>query len=88
MADAIRSAMQKIAQADAYTEHIDPFLFSFIDKSTEVPFTKRKRKSKKRRAKDGADNTLDNGNNYFERTAKMEKQKTSTTVARHCSNTK
>ena len=63
--------MQKIAQA----EHIDPFLVSFIDKSTQVPSTKRKRKSKKRRTKDGADNTLDNCNNYFERTAKMENER-------------
>ena len=31
MADAIRSAKQRIAKAAFYTEHIDPFLFFFIN---------------------------------------------------------
>ena len=62
MADAIRSAKQRIAKAASYTEHIDPFLFSFINKPSEDPTT----------IKEGADNTLDNTNKDYGRKAKVE----------------
>ena len=62
MADAIRSAKQRITKAASYMEHIDPFLFSVIHKQSEDPTT----------SKEGADNTLDNANNDYERNAKME----------------
>ena len=62
MTDAIRSAKQRIAKAASYMEHIDPFLFSVINKPSEDPTT----------TKEGADNTLDNANNDYERNAKME----------------
>ena len=62
MADAIRSAKQRIAKAASYTEHIDPFLFSFINKPSEDPTT----------SKEGADNTRDNANNDHGRKAKVE----------------
>ena len=62
MADAIRSAKQRIAKAASYTEHIDPFLFSFINKPSEDPTT----------SKELADNALDNANNDYGRNAKVE----------------
>ena len=62
MADAIRSAKQRIAKAASYMEHIDPFLFSFINKPSEDPTT----------SKEGADNTRDNANNDYGRKAKVE----------------
>ena len=62
MTDAIRSAKQRIAKAASYMEHIDPFLFSVINKPSEDPAT----------TKEGADNTLDHANNDYERNAKME----------------
>ena len=62
MADAIRSAKQRIAKAASYMEHIDPFLFCVINKQSEDPTTSKER----------ADNTLDNANNDYERNAKME----------------
>ena len=62
MTDAIRSAKQRIAKAASYMEHIDPFLFSFINKPSEDPTT----------SKEGADNTRDNANNDYGRKAKVE----------------
>ena len=62
MADAIRSAKQRIAKAASYTDHIDPFLFSFINKPSEDPTT----------SKEGADKTRDNANNDHVRKAKVE----------------
>ena len=62
MADAIRSAKQRIAKAASYTEHIDPFLFSFINKPSEDSTT----------SKEGADDTVDNVNNDYGRKAKVE----------------
>ena len=62
MADAIRSAKQRIAKASSYMEHIDPFLFSVINKQSEDPTTSKER----------ADNTLDSANNDYERNPKME----------------
>ena len=62
MADAIRSAKQRIAKAASYTEHIDPFLFSFINKPSEDSTT----------SKEGADNMLDNVNNDYGRKAKVD----------------
>ena len=62
MADAIRSAKQRIAKAASYMEHIDPFLFSFINKPSKDPTS----------GKEGADNMLDNVNNDYGRKAKVE----------------
>ena len=61
MADAIRSAKQRIAKAASYMEHIDPFPFSVINKPSEDPTTSKER----------ADNTLDNANNDYGRNAKI-----------------
>ena len=62
MADAIRSAKQRIAKAASYMEHIDPFLYSIINKPSTDPTT----------SKEGADNTRDNANNDYGRKAKVE----------------
>ena len=61
MADAIRSAKQRIAKAASYMEYIDPFLFSVINKPSEDPTNSKGR----------ADNTLDNANNDYGRNAKI-----------------
>ena len=62
MADAIRSAKQRIAKAASYTEHIDPFLFSIINKPSKDPTS----------GKERADDTVDNANNDYGRKAKVE----------------
>ncbi|CAH3041712.1 unnamed protein product [Porites lobata] len=62
MADAFKSAKQRIAKNVSSTKHRDPLLFSFVDKPSEIPYTPKKRKSKKRRTKDRAINTSDSNN--------------------------
>ena len=69
MADAFKSAKQRIAKNVSSTKHTDPLLFSFVDKPSEIPYTPKKRKSKKRRTKDRANNTPDSKNAH-EREAK------------------
>ena len=54
MADAFKSAKQRIAKNVSSTKHRDPLLFPFVDKPSEIPYTPKKRKSKKRRTKDRA----------------------------------
>ena len=75
MADAFRSAKNRIAKSSvSSTEHMDPVLFSSVDKPSEIPYTPRKRKSKKRRTKERANNTPDSVNNGHEKEAKVEKK--------------
>ena len=75
MADAFRSAKHRIAKSSvSSTEHMDPRLFSSVDKPSEIPYTPRKRKSKKRRTKERANNTPDSVNNGHEKEAKVEKK--------------
>ena len=75
MADAFKSAKNRIAKsAVSSTEHMDPLLFSSVDKPSEIPYTPRKRKSKKRRTKERANNTPDSVNNGHEKEAKVEKK--------------
>ena len=76
MADAFKSAKQGIAKNVSSTGHLGPLLdlFSFVDKPLEIPYTPRKRKSKKRRTKERAKNRPDSGNNGHERKAKVEKK--------------
>ena len=75
MADAFRSAKNRIAKSYvSSTEHMDPVLFSSVDKPSEIPYTPRKRKSKKRRTKERANNTPDSVNNGHEKEAKVEKK--------------
>ena len=76
MADAFKSAKQRIAKNVSSTGHLGPLLdlFSFVDKPSEIPYTPRKRKSKKRRTKERAKNRPDSGNNGHERKAKVEKK--------------
>ena len=71
MADAFKSAKQRIAKNVSSTGHLGPLLdlFSFVDKPSEIPYRPKKRKSKKRRTKDRANNTPDS-NNAHEREAK------------------
>ena len=69
MADAFKSAKQRIAKNVSSTKHRDPLLFSFVGKPSEIPYTPKKRKSKKRRTKDRANNTPES-NNAHEREAK------------------
>ena len=74
MADAFKSAKHRIAKsAVSSTEHMDPLLFSSVDKPSEIPYTPRKRKNKKRRTKERANNTPDSVNNGHEKEAKVEK---------------
>ena len=76
MADAFRSAKHRIAKsAVSSAEHMDPLLLSFVDKPSEIPYsnTAKKRKSKKRRTKERANNTPDSVNNGHEREAKVAK---------------
>ena len=54
MADAFKSAKQRIAKNVSSTKHRDPLLFPFVDKPSEIPYTPKKRKIKKRRTKDRA----------------------------------
>ena len=65
-----------IAKNVSSTGHLGPLLdlFSFVDKPSEIPYTPRKRKSKKRRTKERAKNRPDSGNNGHERKAKVEKK--------------
>ena len=75
MADAFKSAKHRIAKsAVSSAEHMDPLLFSFVDKPSEIPYTPRKRKNKKRRTKERANNTTDSVNNGHEKEAKVEKK--------------
>ncbi|CAH3033335.1 unnamed protein product [Porites lobata] len=76
MADAVKTAKQGIAKNVSSTGHLGPLLdlFSFVDKPSEIPYTPRKRKSKKRRTKERAKNRPDSGNNGHERKAKVEKK--------------
>ena len=75
MADAFKSAKNRIAKsAVSSTEHMDPLLFSSVDKPSEIPYTPRKRKNKKRRTKERANNTHDSVNNGHEKEAKVEKK--------------
>ena len=75
MADAFRSAKNRIAKsAVSSAEHKDPLLFSSVDKPSEIPYTPRKRKNKKRRSKERANNTPDSVNNGHEREAKVGKK--------------
>ena len=75
MADAFKSAKHRIAKsAVSSAEHIDPLLFSFVDKPSEIPYTPRKRKNKKRRTKERANNTPYSVNNAHEKEAKVEKK--------------
>ena len=75
MADAFRSAKNRIAKsAVSSAEHMDPLLFSSVDKPSEIPYTPRKRKNKKRRSKERANNTPDSVNKGREREAKVEKK--------------
>ena len=75
MADAFKSAKHRIAKsAVSSAEHIDPLLFAFVDKPSEIPYTPRKRKNKKRRTKERANNTPDSVNNAHEKEAKVEKK--------------
>ena len=75
MADAFKSAKNRIAKsAVSSTEHMDPLLFSSVDKPSEISYTPRKRKNKKRRTKERANNTPDSVNNGHEKEAKMEKK--------------
>ena len=75
MADAFKSAKHRIAKSSvSSTEHMDPRLFSSVDKPSEIPYTPRKRKSKKRRTKERANNTPDSVNNGHEKEAKVEKK--------------
>ena len=76
MPDAFKSAKQRIAKNVSCTGHMDPLLdlFSFVDKPSEIPYTPRKRKSKKTRTKERARNGPDSGNNGHERKAKVEKK--------------
>ena len=75
MADAFKSAKNRIAKsAVSSTEHMDPRLFSSVDKPSEIPYTPRKRKSKKRRTKERANNTPNSVNNGHEKEAKVEKK--------------
>ena len=69
MSDSFKSAEQRIAKNVSSTKHRNPLLFSFVDKPSEIPYTPKKRKSKKRRTKDRANNMPD-GNNAHERKAK------------------
>ena len=74
--DAFKSANLRIVKNVSSTGHMDPLLdlFSFVDKPSEIPYTPRKRKSKKRRTKERAKNRPDIGNNGHERKAKVEKK--------------
>ena len=75
MADAFKSAKNRIAKSGvSSTEHMDPLLFSSVDKPSEIPYTPRKRKNKKRRTKERANNTPDSVNNGHEKEAKVEKK--------------
>ena len=75
MADAFKSAKNRIAKsAVSSAEHMDPLLFSSVDKPSEIPYTPRKRKNKKRRTKERANNTPDSVNNAHEKEAKVEKK--------------
>ena len=75
MADAFKSAKHRIAKsAVSSAEHMDPLLFSFVDKPSEIPYTPRKRKNKKRRTKERENNTPDSVNNGHEKEAKVEKK--------------
>ena len=76
MADAFRLAKQRITKNVSSKGHMDPLLdlFSFVDEQSEIPYTPRKRKSKKGRNKESANNTPDSGNNGYEREAKVEKK--------------
>ena len=75
MADAFKSAKHRIAKsAVSSTEHMDPLLFSFVDKPSEIPYTPRKRKNKKGRTKERENNTPDSVNNGREGEAKVEKK--------------
>ena len=75
MADAFKSAKHRIAKsAVSSAEHMDLLLFSFVDKPSEIPYTPRKRKEKKRRNKERANNTPDSVNNGHEKEAKVEKK--------------
>ena len=75
MADAFRSAKNRSAKsAVSSAEHMDPLLFSSVDKPSEIPYTPRKRKNKKRRTKERANNTPDSVNNGHEKEAKVEKK--------------
>ena len=75
MADAFKSAKNRIAKsAESSTEHTDSLLFSSVDKPSEIPYTPRKRKNKKRRTKERANNTPDSVNNGHEKEAKVEKK--------------
>ena len=74
MADAFKSAKHRIAKsAVSSAEHMDPLLFSFVDKTSEIRYTPRKRKDKKRRTKERENNTPDSVNNGHEKEAKGEK---------------
>ena len=74
--DAFKSANLRIVKNVSSTGHMDPLLdlFSFVDKPSEIPYTPRKRKNKKRRTKERAKNRADSGNNGHERKAKVEKK--------------
>ena len=75
MADAFKSAKNRIAKsAVSSAEHTDSLLFSSVDKPSEIPYTPRKRKNKKRRTKERANNTPDSVNNAHEKEAKVEKK--------------
>ena len=53
MADAFKSAKQRIAKNVSSTGHLGPLLdlFSFVDKPSEIPYTPRKRKARKEEPK-------------------------------------
>ena len=75
MADAFSSAKNRFAKsAVSSAEHMDPLLFSSVDKPSEIPYTPRKKKSKKRRTKERASNTHDSVNNGLEGEARVEKK--------------
>ena len=76
MADTFKSANLRIVKNVSSRGHMDPLLvlFSFVDKPSEIPYTPRKRKNKKRRTKERAKNRADSGNNGHERKAKVEKK--------------
>ena len=75
MADNFKSAKHRIAKsAVSSVEHMDPLLFSFVDKPSEIAHTPRKRKSKKGRTKERTNNTPDGVNNGHEKEAKVEKK--------------
>ena len=75
MTDAFRSANHRIAKsAVSSVEHMDPLLFSFVDKPSEIAYTPRKRKNKKGRTKERTNNTPDGVNNDHEKEAKVEKK--------------